>query len=398
MERLAAIVLAAGRSSRMHGLKPLLEAGGSTLLERAVGVFTAVGIDDVVVVTGHRGDEVAPAAARAGARTVPNPRFDDGMYSSVQAGVAALGDGVTRFFLLPADVPLVRPETAGRLARAAATTARSAAAGPSATGGAAGPAVVYPAFRESTGHPPLISTALRDEILGGRPAGGLRELLMRHAASSLLLEVDDPGVLLDADTQDELARLRELAAGEDLPDEARCLELLGERGAPQAVVAHSRAVAAVAAALAAALNDRGQHLCEPLVAAGALLHDVARDQPRHAEAGADLLGRLGYSRVAAVVLRHMGLDAADDDVGEAQVVYLADKLVQGDQLVGLDARFAARLERFARYPAALAGATARKDEAEKLLRRVEGVLERPVADVLPAAWRTGEISPPDGRR
>jgi len=397
MERLAAIVLAAGRSSRMRELKPLLEVGAGTLLERAVGAFTAVGIDEVVVVTGHRGDEVAPVAARVGAVPVPNPRFDDGMYSSVQAGVAALAAGVTRFFLLPADVPLVRPETVGRLARAAGSPTRPAA-GQSIAGGVAGPAVVFPAFRESTGHPPLISAALRDEILGGRPAGGLRELLMRHSASSLLLEVDDPGVLLDADTQDDLARLRERAAGEDLPDEARCLDLLREHGAPEEVVSHSRAVAAVAAALAAALNGRGQHLCEPLVVAGALLHDVARDQPRHAEAGADVLGRLGYRRVAEVVLRHMALDEAEDDVGEAQVVYLADKLVQGDRLVGLDARFAARLERFARYPAALAGATARRDEAEKLLRRVEGVLERPVADVLPAAWQTGEISPPDGRR
>jgi len=393
MERLAAIVLAAGRSSRMHDFKPLLEAGGLTLLERAVGAFTAVGIDDVVVVTGHRGDEVAPVVARAGAGTVPNPRFDDGMFSSVQAGVSALAAGVARFFLLPADVPLVRPETVGRLARAAGS-----AAGPSATGGVAGPAVVYPAFHESTGHPPLISMALRDEIMGGRPAGGLRELLMRHAASSRLLEVDDPGVLLDADTQDDLARMRERAAGEDLPDEARCLELLRARGTPEAVVSHSRAVAAVAAVLAAALNERRKYLCEPLVAAGALLHDVARDQPRHAEAGADVLGRLGYQRVAAVVLRHMGLDDADDDVGEVEVVYLADKLVEGDRLVGLDARFAARLERFARYPAALAGATARRDEAERVLRRVEGLLGRPVADVLPAAWRTGEVSPLDGRR
>ncbi len=384
MERLAAIVLAAGRSSRMHDLKPLLAAGGRTLLERAVGAFSAVGIDDVVVVTGHRGDEVAPVAARAGARVVLNSRFDDGMYSSVRAGAAALDPGVSRFFLLPADVPLVRPETIGRLARAAGT--------------AAGPDVVYPAFRESTGHPPLISASLRDEILGDRPAGGLRELLLRHAASSRLVEVEDPGVLLDADTPDALARIRDLAAGEDLPGEARCLGLLRERGASFALVAHSRAVAAVAAALAAALNDHRQYLCEPLVAAGALLHDVARDQPRHADAGADVLEHLGIPRVAAIVRRHMGLDDADDDVGEAQVVYLADKLVEGDRLVGLDARFAARLARFARHPSALAGATARRDEARDVLRRVEDVLERSVSDVLPTAWWTGRISSPDAPR
>jgi CTP:molybdopterin cytidylyltransferase MocA len=397
MERLAAIVLAAGRSARMRELKPLLDVEGRTLLERAVGAFSAVGIDDVLVVTGHRGDEVAPVAARAGARTVHNPRFDEGMYSSVQAGVAAMAAGVTRFFLLPADVPLVRPETVGQLARAAGTPA-GPAAGQSAARGAAGPAVVYPAFRESTGHPPLISASLRDEILGDRPAGGLRELLMRHAASSQLVEVEDPGVLLDADTPEALARIRELAAGEDLPDEARCLELLRERGTPDTVVSHTRAVAAVATALAAALNERGQHLCEPLVAAGALLHDLARDQPRHADAGADVLEHLGIPRVAAVVRRHMGLDAAGADTGEAEVVYLADKLVEGDRLVGLDARFAARLARFARHPSALAGATARRDEARDVLRRVEDVLERSATDVLPTAWWTGRISSPDAPR
>lgn len=384
MERLAAIVLAAGRSSRMHELKPLLEAGGRTLVERAVGAFTAVGVDDVVVVTGHRGDEVAPVAIRAGASVSPNPRFDEGMYSSVRSGVAALHPGVSRFFLLPADVPLVRPETVGRLARSVWSAARAA-------GVAAGPAVVYPAYHESTGHPPLISAKLREEIVGGDPPGGLRELLMRHVASSLLVEVDDPGVLPDADTQDDLTRIRALAAGEDLPDEARCLELLRELGTPHAVVSHSRAVAAVAAALAAALNERGQHLCAPLVAAGALLHDAARDQSRHAEAGADVLEGLGYSRVAAVVRRHMALGDDGGDVGEVQVVYLADKLVAGVRLAGIDERFAARLERFARYPAALAGATARKQEAEGVLARVESVLGRSIGGVMPPEWRLGSI-------
>jgi CTP:molybdopterin cytidylyltransferase MocA len=377
MDRLAAIVLAAGRSSRMHDFKPLLVVGGRSLLERAVGTFTEVGIDDVVVVTGHRGDEVRPIALRSGARVIANGRFDEGMYTSVQAGAASLGPDVSRFFLLPADVPLVRPETVGRLARAA--------------GPKGGPAIVYPALHESAGHPPLISTALRDEIVAAQPAGGLRELLLRHAASSLLVEVDDPGVLIDADTQEDLARIRELAVGETLPDGGRCLELLRQRGTPGTTVSHSRAVAAVAAALAAALNERGRLLCVPLVTAAALLHDVARDQPQHAEAGADLLENAGYARVAAIVRRHMALGDDGGDVGEAQVVYLADKLVEGDRLVGLDERFASRLERFANYPAALAGVTARKQEAEAVLGRVESVLGRTVSEALPREWRMGGI-------
>lgn len=114
--------------------------------------------------------------------------------------------------------------------------------------------------------------------------------------------MDDPGALYDADTPGDLERLRELAATEDLPSEDGCFGLLREAGVSPERVAHSRAVAAVAsAALAAALNERGQCLCVPLVVVAALLHDVARAEPRHGEAAATLLERLGYARVAPIV-------------------------------------------------------------------------------------------------
>jgi molybdenum cofactor cytidylyltransferase len=172
-----------------------------------------------------------------------------------------------------------------------------------------------------------------------------------------------------------------------LPDEARCLELLADYAAPQPRVAHSRAVAAVATALAAALDARGQHLCAPLVLAGALLHDIARDQPHHADAGADLLGHLRYPRAAAVVRRHMELgEGAGEDLDEAHVVYLADKLVHGDRVVGLDERFAARLDRHRGDPPALAAVRARKAEADHVLACAEKLLGRPVAEVLRAFW------------
>ena len=142
---------------------------------------------------------------------------------------------------------------------------------------------------------------------------------------------------------------------------------------------------AVATALTTALNERRQHLVAPLVTAGALLHDIAREQPRHADAGADLLERLHYRRVAAVVRPHVRLgDRAGDEPDEAQVVYLADKLVQGTRVVGLDARFAVRLERFAGDPEARAAVLERKEEAARVLRRVERILGAPVDEVLPA--------------
>jgi molybdenum cofactor cytidylyltransferase len=358
---LSAIVLAAGHSSRMGELKPLLSLGGRTLLERAVAVFTSVGIDDVVVVTGHRGDEVAAVAGALGARPVANPRYDDGMYTSVQTGAAAVAED-RRFFLLPVDCPLVRPETAGRVARA---------------GAAAGAEVALPAHAGRTGHPPLLAPVLRAAILAAEPAGGLRELLAGRP--QLRVEVDDPGVLHDVDTRADFEALRAAAAAEDLPSERRCLELLREGRGDEARVAHCAAVASVAAALTAALNERHQCLCAPLVVAAALLHDVARDEPRHAEAGADLLQRLGYARLAPLVRGHMRLGAPlADQLDEAQIVYLADKLVLGDRVVTLDERFGARLQQVAADPDAWEGVLARLAEARGVQARVEQALGRPL--------------------
>ncbi len=144
-------------------------------------------------------------------------------------------------------------------------------------------------------------------------------------------------------------------------------------------------MAEVSVALAAALNERGLRLCIPLARAGGLLHDIARAQERHADAGADLLERLGYPRVAAVVRRHMDLGGPPGDtVDEARVVFLADKLVKGDRVVGLDRRFAVRFARWADDPDMLAATHRRKAQAEDVLEAVERLLGRPVTDVLPA--------------
>jgi molybdenum cofactor cytidylyltransferase len=171
----------------------------------------------------------------------------------------------------------------------------------------------------------------------------------------------------------------------ELPDEVRCLELLAVSGLPEKRIAHSRAVAEVAVALAVALNESGSQLCVPLVRAGGLLHDIARAQEQHPAAGADYLEGLGYSRVAAVVRLHMDLGGpAGATVDETRIVFLADKLVKGDRVVGLDRRFAVRFARYADDPQMLAATYRRRAQADDVLACVEGLLGRPVTDVLPA--------------
>ena len=374
----------------MGELKPLLELEGRSLLAWAIGAFKEAGVDDVVVVAGHRRDEVSRAAAAAGARVLTNAEYDHGMYSSLRVGVLGLDDAAGRFFVLPADMPLVRPETIGRLVRQG-RAARDAAG--------ARVEVAIPEHGGIPGHPPLLAASLRREIRAADPPGGLRELLDARAAGTARVPVDDPGVLLDADTPDDLARLRERAPREALPDVERCLALLAARPVPRERIAHSLVVAGVAASLTAALNARERHIVAPLVTAGALLHDIARDQPHHAGAGADLLDDLGYPRVAAVVRPHARLGArAADEPDEAQIVYLADKLVQGTRVVGLDARFAARFARYAGDAGALKGVHERKEEAQHVLRRVEQALGAPIDEVLPEGSAPGEAGRPFFRR
>ncbi|HTY99921.1 MAG TPA: HD domain-containing protein, partial [Rhodocyclaceae bacterium] len=142
---------------------------------------------------------------------------------------------------------------------------------------------------------------------------------------------------------------------------------------------HARAVAAVARALAAPLHD----LELPLVTAGGLLHDIAKGQPAHAEAGAERLEALGYPQVAAVIRRHMDLNfTADAGLDEAAVVFLADTLVREDRRVALESRFRPAFERFADQPEALAGARRKYDSARQVLEAIEGRAGRHCADML----------------
>ena len=176
VERLAAIVLAAGRSSRMSAFKPLLEVEGRTLLEWAVGAFAARGHRRRGRRDGsprRRGG--ARSAVRAGAPSSPTPDSTRACSRRSAPGWQALDPGVSRFFLLPADVPLVRPETIGKLARAAAAGAATRSPPTARRGHADGG---LPGGRRRTAtrrsSPPRCATEILAAGRSGRPAACAR--------------------------------------------------------------------------------------------------------------------------------------------------------------------------------------------------------------------------------
>ena len=137
--KISALILSAGYSSRMGKFKPLLPFGKTTVLHRVIGMFQKSGIRDIKVVTGYRGEETAREAERMNAQPLFNSLYDQGMFSSVQAGVQSLDSGTCAFFVLPVDIPLVQPETIVLLADSWQKTK---------------PGVVYPVFKGKRGHPP----------------------------------------------------------------------------------------------------------------------------------------------------------------------------------------------------------------------------------------------------
>jgi CTP:molybdopterin cytidylyltransferase MocA len=184
----SALILCAGLSTRMGGFKPLLTLGGETLIARAIHLFRGAGMGRIVVVLGHGADRILPLIERFGVDPVINTRCNEGMYSSVQAGVSGLDGACGSFFILPVDIPLVRPETLEALREA---FRRGDAE------------VCRPSFGGRYGHPPLVSAALIPAIRDFDGVGGLRALLARHRDRTKDVAVEDPGILLDLDTRED---------------------------------------------------------------------------------------------------------------------------------------------------------------------------------------------------
>lgn len=363
----AAVVPAAGLSSRMGRLKALLSFGEVTALERVVGLFVSSGVSDVRVVVGYAADRLDPVLRSLGVSSVPNRDYPLGMFTSVVAGVRSLDPGVEAFFFLPVDIPLVRPATIRRLLDAWTGDRNE---------------VLHPTLDGRRGHPPLVGGAHIPGIAAWNGQGGLGGYLRDQAAREI--PVPDRFMEMDMDTPEDYRNALAEWVRFAVPDAAECRALRNHVAqTPEPVGAHCLAVASVAETLGRALVDAGAHLDLALLAAAARLHDIRRGEPNHAEAGAELLRRHGFPAVADLVARHMDLEPREGrPVNEAELLFLADKLVEGDRRVTLEDRFEAKLERFRDDPEARAAVLRRLEQTLAAKARVERTAGRSVAEVL----------------
>ncbi len=197
----AAIVLAAGVSSRMGEPKPLLRLGDKPLLAHVLERLRDSDVGEIVVVLGAQADRILGELPLEGTRVAFNPDFAQGMSASIRAGLAAVSDRSEAFLLVLGDQPFVSSATFNALiARHEATHAR----------------VLIPTYQGVRGNPVLLHRSLSSEVESISGDVGCRGVVAEHAAEVVEVPVEDPGVLLDLDTPEDVARVR-AALSDDAP-------------------------------------------------------------------------------------------------------------------------------------------------------------------------------------
>jgi molybdenum cofactor cytidylyltransferase len=187
------VVLAAGLSTRSGTFKMALPLGDKTAVERAIAGMYEI-TRRILVVAGWQAERIeALLAPYARVEIVRNEGFRDGMFSSVQAGLAQVR--APRVFLLPGDHPLIGPEIYLQMLAEEAE-------------------IVIPTCEGKKGHPVLLSGNLIPEILALPVDATLREYIAARGYTTV--EVGDRGILMDIDTpEDYQAALAALRRGHE---------------------------------------------------------------------------------------------------------------------------------------------------------------------------------------
>ncbi len=190
--KVAAVVLAAGSSTRLGQPKQLAPIAGRPALSYALDALRASRVERIVLVLGHAADEIAAALDLTGITVVRNDAYAEGQSTSVIAGVKALGDDVGAALMVVGDQPLIASTVVDAIVRAYEETG--------------GPCIV-PLYEGEWGNPVLLARAtwpLLDNLKGDT---GARPILRKHM--DMVLEVPVPGPLLDdIDTPEDYARIR----------------------------------------------------------------------------------------------------------------------------------------------------------------------------------------------
>jgi len=175
----------------MGAFKPLLPFGNKTVIECCIDYLRAGGVETMVVVLGHRADDVRKHLDRFSVTFAINPDPNSEMGASIAAGVRELPATTGAILIALCDHPAVPPSVVSSLIDAWSKGAR----------------LVIPTWRDRGGHPVLVDLSFKPELLQLSTTGGLRALFEAHRNEVKRLEVESPYIARDMDTWDDYVSL-----------------------------------------------------------------------------------------------------------------------------------------------------------------------------------------------
>lgn len=185
-----AVIVAAGMSSRMGIFKPLMKIQGVSMIRHVIHTFQQMGVQEIVVVTGHNAELLEAEVAKCNVTCIRNEAYKTTeMFDSVKIGINYMIDKCDEAFFTPADVPLFSYRTGKFLQSYSKGDIR------------------IPVCNGRDGHPVLIRQKFLPQILSYQGNCGLRGALEMCGADVSRIDVNDPGVFMDADTRMEFRAL-----------------------------------------------------------------------------------------------------------------------------------------------------------------------------------------------
>lgn len=353
-----ALIVAGGFSSRMKDFKPLMKIGDKTVIETAINNFRLLGAGKIIVVTGFRADDIENGLKGCDIKILKNENYSTTqMFDSVCIGLRELNNTVDMTFVTPVDSPFVQQFTLKKMVEEMTDGKLE---------------VVQPAYDGQEGHPLLLSRDAIEHMLKHDGAMGMRGAISGIKKYRKLFFAD-PGIIMDADDMTDYFKLLEYFKGKNIPSVELCEKIQNYFNMTDNVKRHCGMVAHVALDLCGKLSEKGINLNKDIVAAAAMLHDIAKGNSMHEKVGAMWLKDMGYTEIAEIVEEHMELETISDVLTEKEVVFLADKMVKGDKIISIDERFSDKENLYNHDEVIIKKVKKRKEQALKILSMINDV-------------------------
>ena len=184
----SAILLAAGESKRMGKPKQLMPLGKTTMLEQTIDNLLNSKVSEVIVVLGHKAEEITTILVTKPVKIALNPVYHQGMSTSIIAGLNLVDERARAVMLALADQPFIDSQSINRLIDEFCDHNKG---------------IVIPTYQSRRGHPVIFAIKYKEELSGLKGDIGGRQIIEHHPDDVLEVAVDSPGINIDIDTTDD---------------------------------------------------------------------------------------------------------------------------------------------------------------------------------------------------